>query len=101
MTYFDRHLDLRQEAEKRSLFLLGPRQVGKTSLLKKLFPRAHRYDLLLSDLFLRMTQRPALIRESEDLPVLLGRGWRKSSEAEKGLQRSLQALDFLGADEEI
>jgi uncharacterized protein len=63
MTYLNRHLDLRQEAEKRSLFLLGPRQVGKTSLLKKLFPRAHRYDLLRSDLFLRMTQRPALIRE--------------------------------------
>ncbi|TVQ97452.1 MAG: hypothetical protein EA399_13370 [Desulfovibrionales bacterium] len=67
MTYFDRHLDrhlhLRQEAAKRSLFLLGPRQVGKTSLLKKLFPRAPRYDLLRSDLFLRMTQRPVLIRE--------------------------------------
>lgn len=63
MTYFERLLDLRQEAGKRSIFLFGPRQVGKTALIKKLFPLARRYDLLRADLFLRLTQRPELIRE--------------------------------------
>lgn len=63
MTYYDRLLDLRQEAGKRSIFLYGPRQVGKTALTKKLFPAARRYDLLLADLFLRLSQRPELIRE--------------------------------------
>jgi predicted AAA+ superfamily ATPase len=63
MTYFNRILDLRQEAGKRSVFLFGPRQTGKTSLIKRLFPEAVRYDLLRADVFLRITQRPQLIRE--------------------------------------
>ncbi len=63
MTYYERLMDLRQEAGKRSIFLFGPRQVGKTALTKKLFPKARRYDLLRADLFLRLSQRPELIRE--------------------------------------
>ncbi len=63
MPYFNRILDLSSEAGKRSIFLYGPRQTGKTSLIKRLFPEAVRYDLLRSDVFLRITQRPHLIRE--------------------------------------
>ncbi|MEW6219959.1 MAG: DUF4143 domain-containing protein [Thermodesulfobacteriota bacterium] len=63
MTYFERLLDLQQEAAKRSIFLLGPRQTGKTSLVRRLFPEARRYDLLRSEVFLKLTQRPQLIRE--------------------------------------
>lgn len=46
-----------------SCFLWGARQTGKSTLLKILFPTARRYDLLLSDEFLRLNQRPALLRE--------------------------------------
>ena len=63
MNVFPRLLDLKEESKKKSLFLFGPRQTGKTFLLKKLFPESEFYNLLLSDLFLRVTQRPQLIRE--------------------------------------
>lgn len=48
---------------KESCFLWGARQTGKTTLLKKLFPAAAFYDLLLSDEFERLLRRPALLRE--------------------------------------
>ena len=58
-----RLLDLRQDATQKSLFLFGPRQTGKTTLLKTLFPKAIFYNLLLADQFLRLSQRPQLLRE--------------------------------------
>ena len=61
--YLKRLLDLRVDGAKRSLFLFGPRQTGKTSLLRKQFPKAPFYNLLLADTFLRVSQRPQLIRE--------------------------------------
>lgn len=44
-------------------FLWGPRQVGKSTLLKTLFPKALRYDLLLSDEYQRLLRNPQVIRE--------------------------------------
>ena len=44
-------------------FLWGPRQTGKSSLLKTLYPNAKRYDLLLSDQYQRLLLHPGLIRE--------------------------------------
>lgn len=41
----------------------GPRQTGKSTLLKTLFPKALRYDLLLSDEYQRILRNPSLIRE--------------------------------------
>ncbi|MBI4488878.1 MAG: ATP-binding protein [Deltaproteobacteria bacterium] len=46
-----------------SCFLWGPRQTGKSTLVKRLFPQSPYYDLLLSDEFLRLQQTPALLRE--------------------------------------
>jgi predicted AAA+ superfamily ATPase len=44
-------------------FLWGPRQTGKSTLLKTLYPNAKRYDLLLSDQYQRLLLQPGLIRE--------------------------------------
>ncbi|MBI1884527.1 MAG: ATP-binding protein [Chlamydiae bacterium] len=44
-------------------FLWGPRQVGKTTLLKQQFPQAKFYDLLDSDLRTELTLRPKILRE--------------------------------------
>lgn len=63
MTHFDRKLDLSQASQRKSLFLFSPRQTGKTTLLKKRFPEAPFYNLLLSDVFLKLSQRPQRIRE--------------------------------------
>ena len=46
-----------------SFFLWGPRQTGKSSLLRSTYPDAVWYDLLETDLFLRFTERPSLLRE--------------------------------------
>ncbi len=47
----------------QSAFLWGPRQTGKTTLLKECFPRSVRYDLLDSDVMLRFLSRPKALGE--------------------------------------
>jgi predicted AAA+ superfamily ATPase len=49
--------------EGRSTFLWGPRQTGKTTLLKERFPGSLRYDLLRTDLFLDFSRDPSRFRE--------------------------------------
>lgn len=46
-----------------SFFLWGPRQTGKTSLLKTRYPDALWIDLLKTDLFIRYTTQPSLLRD--------------------------------------
>jgi uncharacterized protein len=48
---------------KQSFFLWGPRQAGKTTLLKQVYPDAYRVDLLKSDLVVRYLQDPSVFRE--------------------------------------
>ncbi len=48
---------------KRSYFLWGTRQTGKSTLLRKLYPEAHVIDLLKSDIFAIYTQKPSRLRE--------------------------------------
>lgn len=49
----------------KSFFLFGPRQVGKSTFLKKSFSssKSFYYDLLNSDLYYQLLKRPALIYE--------------------------------------
>ena len=50
-------------SKTETCFLWGPRQTGKSTLLKILFPNAKRYDLLLSNEYHRLLTNPGLIRE--------------------------------------
>ena len=54
------HLNL---SSQETCFLWGPRQTGKSTLLKMLFPQAIRYDLLLSTEYQRLLREPNVIRE--------------------------------------
>lgn len=47
----------------QSAFLWGPRKTGKTTFLKEKFPKSIRYDLLETDLFLRLSKEPFRLRE--------------------------------------
>lgn len=51
------------DADGESLFLWGARQTGKSTLLKNMYPDALWFDLLLSDVYERMSKNPWLLRE--------------------------------------
>ena len=47
----------------QSAILWGARQTGKSTLLRQLYPHGLYYDLLKTDLYMRLLIRPALLRE--------------------------------------
>jgi uncharacterized protein len=59
---FKRELALPQPP-RETFFLWGPRQAGKSTLLRASFPDAKWVDLLKADEFRRYTTRPELLRE--------------------------------------
>ncbi|MBW2732079.1 MAG: ATP-binding protein [Deltaproteobacteria bacterium] len=63
MAYIPRWLELESITSAKSLFLFGPRQTGKTSLLQHTLSGARFLSLLDSDLFLSLSQRPSALRE--------------------------------------
>jgi uncharacterized protein len=69
-----RRLNLLELLEDRSCFLFGPRQTGKTSLLKALLPKASYINLLEMDTYADLSSKPQLLREraqhSEGLIVI-------------------------------
>ena len=59
-----RYLDVRGILEHRSCFLFGPRQTGKSTLIRQQFAGLPTYSLLDQALFVRLSRNPALIRET-------------------------------------
>ena len=59
----DRALDLPALLARKSHFLLGPRQTGKTTLIRRALPKARVYDLLDHAVFLELSQRPGRLME--------------------------------------
>ena len=63
---YERALDLRTLVEERSLFLFGPRQTGKSTLVRRTFPDAAVYDLLEADTFRQLSIHPEYLRQTLD-----------------------------------
>jgi predicted AAA+ superfamily ATPase len=66
-----KRLQIFQGRGKESAFLWGPRQSGKSTLLKQLFPRSRYFDLLQSDEFERLLKKPSALREELSSPSVL------------------------------
>jgi len=64
--HIGRTLDLRSLLREKSHFLLGPRQTGKTTLIRHTLPDVPVYDLLDSSVFLDLSQRPGRLAEELD-----------------------------------
>jgi predicted AAA+ superfamily ATPase len=63
MTRIKRVLKLSDLLQKKSAFLFGPRQTGKTELLKQQFKTSKNYNLLDRSLYLKLQRDPTLIRK--------------------------------------
>lgn len=67
MAYIHRTLDLTQDLKKKSVFLLGPRQTGKSSWIRNQLKNHHLFNLLLPDTYNQLSFDPqSLIREISD-----------------------------------
>lgn len=60
---FKRMIQIEERLTNRSVFLFGPRQTGKSTLLKMRFPSAMYIDLLNSKEYLQYTSSPSLLEE--------------------------------------
>ncbi len=58
-----RLLNIKNATEKKSCFLFGPRQTGKTSLIEQQFANHKVIDLLMSENFRKYSARPERLRE--------------------------------------
>jgi len=61
---YPRILNITQLVRHRSLFLLGPRQTGKSTLLRHTFPKARYIDLLEANTFRELSAYPETLRQS-------------------------------------
>jgi len=84
LPYVERVLNLSSLLQKKSHFLFGPRQTGKTSLIRHSLKGVKTYDLLDNSLYLSLSQDPGriaqkisprdkivVVDEIQRLPVLL------------------------------
>ena len=61
--FVERAVDLRAWLGRKSHFLFGPRQTGKTTWIRHALPDARVYDLLDSAVYLALSQRPSRLAE--------------------------------------
>ena len=61
--YIERIVDLNELLNKKSHFLIGPRQTGKTFLISRTLKTARVYDLLDTSVFLALSRNPGRIAE--------------------------------------
>lgn len=61
--YYKRLLDLQSNLKNKSVFLLGPRQTGKSSLIKRQLPDLRVIDLLESETRLTLQHSPERLRQ--------------------------------------
>jgi predicted AAA+ superfamily ATPase len=66
--YLGRAVDLAALSAKKSCFLLGPRQTGKSLLVRRALPEARVYDLLDTAVFLELSQSPGRIADEATDP---------------------------------
>ena len=68
-----RYLDVRNILNRRSCFLFGPRQTGKSTLVRQQLGDHPVYSLLDQSLFIRLSRNPTLIREvlTEDTTIVV------------------------------
>ncbi len=59
----ERIVDLKRELVKKSCFLLGPRQTGKSWLIRHSLKGCPTYNLLDSDIYLKLSRSPRRLRE--------------------------------------
>jgi len=84
LDYIERLLDLPSLLQRKSHFLFGPRQTGKTSLIRHSLKGVRSYDLLDTSVYLSLSQDPGrisqelnprdeivVIDEIQRLPILL------------------------------
>ncbi len=60
---YDRYLPIKDMVKHKSILLLGPRQTGKSTLLKNQFPEARYIDLLEADTFRELSAYPEIMRQ--------------------------------------
>lgn len=61
--YIPRYLDLNNALKNKSLFLLGPRQTGKSWLIDKNLSKYRVYDLLDNEIYLTLSRNPKRLEE--------------------------------------
>lgn len=75
MDMFLRKIDISSSLSELSLFLLGPRQTGKSTLLRERFSTAKVFDLLDPELFRDLNKSPSLLKELifpiNDNPIII------------------------------
>lgn len=71
--YIARKLDVASVLANKSCFLFGPRQCGKSSLVRATLPDAHIFDLLSGDTFTRIARNPNYIEETcrDSRPIVI------------------------------
>ena len=62
--YIQRNLDFTEALKRKSVFLFGPRQCGKSSLVDHVLPDAHIFDLLSAETLIRLSRDPSYIEKS-------------------------------------